>query len=163
MELPRADSSVRPQVASLFEQAGGIEGLERVLADFYDNVFVDSMIGFMFAGADRKRLVRLEAELTARLLGATEIAYSGRPVGTVHRPHRIFGGQFERRMMLLSEALDRHHVPVAVRTAWLEHNRAMRQQVTVDLGAECDGPEAQSVARGAGGLPREEWSPGESG
>ncbi|MBT9560195.1 MAG: hypothetical protein IV100_29470 [Myxococcales bacterium] len=162
MTHPRDDSPNAPPQASLFDLAGGFDGIERVLADFYSQVFIDSMIGFMFAGADPQRLVRTEAELTARLFGASHIPYTGRPIGATHRPHRIFGGQFERRMMLLSQAMTRHGVPEVVKLAWLEHNRSMRKQVTVDAGAECDGPEAASVPRAAG-LPIEGWSPEEAG
>jgi truncated hemoglobin YjbI len=162
MVQPRDDSPNSPPHPSLYDLAGGLDGIERVLADFYAHVFVDAMIGFMFSGADPQRLVRTEAELTARLLGASQISYTGRPIGAVHRPHRIFGGQFERRMMLLSEAMARNGVPDAVRTAWLGHNRSLRRQVTVDAGAECDGPEAASVPR-TNGLAVEGWSPGEAG
>lgn len=122
---------------SLFEQAGGEAGLLAVIRDFYDAVFDDLMIGFFFRGADKQRLIRLEYELTAAALGA-EVAYTGRALDAAHAPHRIFGGQFERRKQLLREAMAAHDLPQPVREAWLAHSESLRAQVTSDRGSDCD-------------------------
>ena len=54
---------------TLFDQIGAAK-LREVLTDFYDRVFGDVMIGFMFEGKDKARLIEKEYELVAALLGA---------------------------------------------------------------------------------------------
>jgi truncated hemoglobin YjbI len=125
-------------MASLFEQVGGMDGLRAVLRSFYDAVFADVMIGFHFRKADKERLIEKGAELTARILGASHIQYTGMAIPEAHHKHPILGGQFERRMVLLQEAMDAHKVPPAVQDAWLDHTRALRPQVTRDAGSGCD-------------------------
>jgi hemoglobin len=114
----------------------GEEKLRAVLTDFYGRVFGDVMIGFLFAGKDRQRLIDREYEFTAHLLGA-EIAYQGRPMRTAHAQSPIFGGHFERRMQILRETLRDHAVDPEIVTTWLDHSYALRPQITRDQGSEC--------------------------
>ena len=123
--------------APLWELAGGPAALRAVLRDFYDVVFADLMIGFLFKGADRTRLVERELELTMRALGA-DVPYTGRPLREVHAAHPIFGGQFMRRRKLLADAIEQHGLPAPVRDAWLAHTDALRDQITRDRPDECD-------------------------
>ena len=125
----------------LFDRIGA-ERLRAVLTDFYGRVFGDVMIGFMFRGKDRQHLVDREYELTAALLGAPGVTYTGRPMRTAHAQHTIFGGQFERRLQILRETLRDHGVDPDVQQAWIDHQLALRGQITLDRGSECDGPSA---------------------
>src|SRR5262245_50621860 len=120
----------------LFERIGEAK-LRAVLADFYDRIFVDVMIGFLFEGKDRARLIDKEYELTARLLGA-DVAYTGRPMREAHAKSPIFGGHFERRLELLRQTMADHDVDPEVREAWIEHTVALRPQITADRGSECE-------------------------
>jgi hemoglobin len=120
----------------LFDRIGG-ERLREVIADFYTRLFHDPMIGFLFAGKDRKRLIDKEWEFTAGLLGA-DVAYTGRPIRAAHARSPILGGHFERRLQILRETLEAHEVDAAVRERWLAHTEALRDQVTRDRGSECD-------------------------
>ena len=110
--------------------------LRAVLADFYNRVFADVMIGFMFQGKDKQHLIDREYEMTAKMLGAN-VAYQGRPMRTAHAQHTIFGGHFERRLQILRETLDDHHVDDEVRRVWIDHTLALREQITRDKGSEC--------------------------
>lgn len=121
---------------ALFEQIGG-DALRVVISDFYDRLFRDVMIGFMFQGKDRAQLVQREWEFTAGFLGAANVTYAGRPIRTAHAAHRIFGGHFERRLQILRETMADHRVPAAVQEAWIAHTQALRAQVTTDQGSEC--------------------------
>jgi hemoglobin len=125
--------------SELFDRIGG-DALRAVLRDFYDRVFADAMIGFMFARVDRVRLVDKEWELVAALLGAPGVTYTGRPMRTAHAAHTIFGGQFERRLQILRETLRDHRVDDDVQRAWIDHVQALRAQVTRDRGSECEDP-----------------------
>lgn len=120
----------------LFAKIGEAK-LRAVIADFYDRVFDDVMIGFMFAGKDRGHLIDREYELTARFLGAPGVTYTGRPMREAHARHTIFGGHFERRLQILRETMATHDVDPEVRAVWIEHTEALRPQITRDRGSEC--------------------------
>jgi hemoglobin len=122
--------------STLFDRIGA-QALRAVIADFYGRVFPDVMIGFMFQGKDRQHLIDREYELTAALLGAPGVTYTGRPMRVAHAQHTIFGGQFERRLQILRETLRDHAVDAEVRKAWIDHQLALRGQITRDQGSEC--------------------------
>jgi hemoglobin len=123
--------------SALFDRIGA-DALRAVLSDFYGRVFSDVMIGFMFSGKDRQHLIDREYELTAALLGAPGVTYTGRPMRAAHAQHTIFGGQFERRLQILRETLRDHGVDPDVQQAWIDHQLALRDQITRDRGSECD-------------------------
>jgi hemoglobin len=125
--------------SALFDRIGGA-ALRAVIADFYARVFGDVMIGFMFQGKDRGHLIDREYELTAALLGAPGVTYTGRPMRAAHAQHTIFGGQFERRLQILRETLRDHAVDPEIQSAWIDHQLALRGQITRDHGSECKDP-----------------------
>src|SRR4029453_13043812 len=90
---------------TLYDQLGGEAKLRQIIDTFIDRVFEDRMIGFFFRNADRKRIKEMELQLTARFLGA-DVEYQGRPLDEVHAKHPIMGGQFARRLQILSETLE---------------------------------------------------------
>jgi hemoglobin len=118
-----------------FEKIGEAK-LRAVLADFYDRVFRDVMIGFMFQGKDKQHLIDREYEMTAKMLGAS-VEYKGQPLRTAHARHTIFGGHFERRLQILRETIADHDVDPEVRQVWIDHTLALRAQITRDQGSEC--------------------------
>lgn len=122
--------------ATLFHRLGG-DALRAIIVDFYDRVFADVMIGFVFAGKDRARLIDKEWELAARMLGA-DVRYTGKSMPEAHRRVPITGGHFDRRTQILRETLADHGVAADIRDAWLGHVDAMRAQITADRGSECD-------------------------
>lgn len=97
---------------------------------FVDRIFSDMMIGFMFAHADRQRIKDKEYEFAAQHLGA-KISYGGRPLVDAHRAHRIFDGQFSRRLTILRETLLELEVPPRVREHWLAHTEALRGSLVI--------------------------------
>ena len=113
---------------TLFDQLGGADKLRSILSSFYDRLYDDIMIGYMFHGLPKERLIELEYQFTARLLGH-KIPYEGRGMRAAHGRHRIMGGQFERRFVVLRETLESHAVPAAVQAEWLGHTRALKASV----------------------------------
>jgi len=120
----------------LFDKIGA-EALRAVVVEFYARVIPDAMIGFMFQGKDRQRLVDKEYELVAALLGAPGVTYTGKPMRAAHAQVTIFGGHFERRLQILREVMADLHVDPEVQQAWIDHVQALRSQVTRDRGSEC--------------------------
>ena len=125
-----------------FERIGA-DALRAILEDFYDRVFADPMIGFLFVGADKPRLIEKEWELSARMLGG-EVRYTGQPMRQAHARSPILGGHFARRQQLLRETLADHDVPQNVTAEWLRHNDQLRPQVTADAGSGCDHERAEA-------------------
>jgi len=123
---------------SLFEQLGGEPKLRAIVDDFVDRCFDDMMIGFLFARAERDRIKRFEYQHAAKQLGAP-IEYSGQALGEAHRPHRIFGGQFDRRRQILIETLRDHDAPDDVVHAWISHQDSLRSLITNDPDSNCQG------------------------
>ena len=111
--------------------------LRVVIEDFYSRLVDDVMIGFLFAGKDRARLIEKETEFTARLLGA-DVPYTGRAIKEAHARSPILGGHFERRLEILRQTLIDHRLPFHVQWDWIEHTLALRPQVTADRGSECE-------------------------
>ncbi len=121
---------------TLFDKIGS-EKLREVIADFYQRVFSDVMIGFLFIGKDRAKLIRLEYEFVANMLGGG-VRYTGRSMRKAHAASPILGGHFERRLQILRDVIAEHQVDAEVAECWIGHNLALRSQVTNDQGSECD-------------------------
>ncbi len=123
---------------TLFEELGGEPALRAIIDRFVARLFSDMMIGFHFAKVDPVRLRQLEFEFAAEHLGAGT-TYSGRPLTSAHRVHRIFDGQFARRTTILRETLAEFGVPKRVRDAWISHTEALKDQV---ISGPCEAPPA---------------------
>ncbi len=121
---------------SPFERLGGEPAVRAIVDDFIDRCFADTMIGFLFARAESSRIKRHEFEHAARFLGA-DVEYAGRPLNEAHGPHRILGGQFDRRRQLLIETLDDHDVPAEIRDTWIAHQDSLRHLITKDPDSNC--------------------------
>jgi truncated hemoglobin YjbI len=122
---------------TLFDELGGEPALRAIVNEFVDRIFDDAMIGFFFRNADRKRVKEKEYEFAARHLGAA-VPYTGKPLPDAHAPHRIMGGQFNRRLQVLKETLDEFHAPARVREHWIRHTELLRPLITGDAGTACD-------------------------
>ena len=118
-----------------FERIGQ-DKLVAVIDDFIDRCFADTMIGFMFARAERDRIKRFEYQHAAQFLGAN-IAYEGRPLDETHRPHRVLGGQFDRRRQILVETLNDHQIEPQIIDAWIAHQDSLRSKITKDVDSNC--------------------------
>ena len=138
---------------SMYEQIGE-QKLRDVISDFVDSVYADTMIGFFFDNFDKDRLKRHEFQFTARALGA-DLPYEGRPIRTAHAKHPIMGGQFNRRITLLREALQAHSVAAEIVDHLVAHTEKLRPLVTAQPGSEC-------VAKVMGGPILSSWTPSSS-
>lgn len=126
-----------------FDDIGGEPTLRAIIGDFVDRTFADTMIGFLFARANRDRVKQFEYEHAAAFLGAP-ITYGGRDLAEAHKRHPIMGGHFGRRRQILKLTLERHGVPAHIRDAWLAHQDALRAEVTSDEVTQCNHEAAAS-------------------
>jgi len=125
-------------VHSDYERLGGEEGLRRIVGDFVDRVFADFIIGFLFIGRDRDRIVQHEIAHAAEHLGGPR-AYAGRPIAQVHRPLPINRGHFRRRLALLRTVLRDHDVDDEIIDRWIAADKRLEEAV-VD-GTDCAPPQ----------------------
>jgi truncated hemoglobin YjbI len=103
---------------------GGLDGLRSTLEHFYQRVFNDPMIGYLFVGQDQQRLIDRELEWTARALGVA-LDYQGRPLARVHQRHPIRRGHFHRRNQLLLESIEQCGLPSDVYRWWQAHSASL--------------------------------------
>jgi truncated hemoglobin YjbI len=120
-----------------FDALGGEVVLRPLIARFVDRMFDDIMIGYLFRAADRERVKAKEYEFAAQHLGA-QVEYTGRPLTTAHRAHRITGGQFMRRLQILKETLTEFRAPASVSEHWVGHTLALQAQITDNALDQCD-------------------------
>lgn len=113
--------------------------LRGVVNDFVARCFDDSMIGFFFQASDMQKVQLREFEHAAEALGVPGVTYRGRPLDRVHKPRRIMGGQFERRIQILRETLADHGVATEIQERWVANNLALRDRITADTSGECVG------------------------
>ncbi len=114
-----------------YERLGGEEGLRVVIEDFMARVFADDMIGFLFEGKPKRRIVEMELRLAVEQLGGPK-PYTGRSMKEAHRRSPILGGHFARRRKILQNTLEDHGVDEDVIARWLGHVDGLRDEV---LGA----------------------------
>ncbi len=112
------------------------ETILQIVKDFYDLVFADVMIGYMFEGKDKQNLIQREFELTSVFFELPG-KYQGRSLLEAHRLLRIQGGQFDRRMVLLRKAMEKNNLASDIMEKWLEHNEMARMIVTADKKGQC--------------------------
>ena len=117
-----------------YERIGGAAELEVLITAFIDRVYADFIIGFLFIGKDRERIIRHEIEhASAHLGGPSE--YRGRPMPAVHKPLKINAGHFRRRLAILRTVLLQHQVDHGVIDRWISANQRLESSITD--GTEC--------------------------
>jgi len=121
---------------SLYEELGGEPALRRVVDRFVDRIMDDVMIGYLFRSVRREHLKDKEFEHAAEHLGAG-LVYTGKPLDVAHRPHKIRGGQFMRRLTILENTLDELAVPASVKAHWIARTLELRPLITSDEGGAC--------------------------
>jgi hemoglobin len=120
-----------------FDEIGGEIALRAIVDDFVERVFADTMIGFLFARANKERIKRFEYEHAADFLGAG-LTYAGRELAEAHKRHPILGGHFARRRTILKQTLEKHGVAPHIIESWLAHQDSLREQVTADEQTDCN-------------------------
>jgi hemoglobin len=119
---------IRTSAPSHYESAGGEGPIAAVIASLYDRLFEDPIVGFLFAGKDKKHIVEEQTLLTCSFLGGPQ-RYRGKPLPEAHAKLPLLPGHFDRRHRLLEETLRAHSIPETVRQAWLAIDEGLRSSV----------------------------------
>lgn len=120
-----------------FEQMGGAETVNAVITDFVNRNFGDFIIGYLFEGRDKARIIRHESAYAAAHLGGPK-AYQGKPIASTHRPLRINSGHFRRRLAILRTTLRDHGVNEDIIARWIAREEKLESVVTD--GTHCGPP-----------------------
>lgn len=95
---------------TVFDQVGGYDGLEVVVADFYDRVLTDAELAHFFTGTNMARLKGKQVEFFAAALGGPE-PYTGAPMRQVHQGRGITMHHFTLVANHLAASLSAAGVP----------------------------------------------------
>lgn len=95
---------------SIYEQIGGAEAIEAVVADFYVRVLADDELAGFFTGTNMARLKGKQAEFFGAALGGPE-PYTGAPMRQVHQGRGIGMRHFDLVAGHLSDSLFAAGVP----------------------------------------------------
>lgn len=92
-----------------FERCGGFARVRHLVADFYDRVVADPLIGHHFAAVDMERLVDHQTRVIGGLMGGP-FRLDETQLRRVHAHLRITGEEFQRMADLLAEACADHGI-----------------------------------------------------
>lgn len=119
---------------NLAEEVGGEETLAALIREFYDLLFEDVLVGFLFQPHDKERLITSQIAYLKAHLGDRSGVYDGPTIRRAHEKVPILPGHFDRRHKVLTDLLERWNVPEHVKAEWLTLDQSLRQFV-VNLGA----------------------------
>jgi hemoglobin len=113
---------------SAYEAIGGEDGVRAVLRALYEQLFTDPIVGFLFEGKDKTRIVEGQVAFTCGFLGGPQ-RYEGRPLPEIHAHLPLLAGHFDRRHFVLARTLRELGVPESVQEAWLRIDQSLRPNV----------------------------------
>lgn len=119
---------------NLVEELGGEERFREMMQVFYDRLFDDVLVGFLFQPHDKQRLVESQMAYLSAHLGDRSGTYDGPTIRAAHAHVPVLPGHFDRRHKLLRDILEEWDVPEHVKDEWLALDLSLRKFV-VHLGA----------------------------
>jgi hemoglobin len=121
-----ADLKIRNNLEFVFREAGGADGIERILRKFYKKMENDILVGFFFAGKDLEHIIQQQKSFILRAMGAID-EYRGKSPKKAHEDlPPILKGHFDRRMKLLRETLEEEGLSEKAVTAWTNFENQFR-------------------------------------
>ncbi|HXX67361.1 MAG TPA: group 1 truncated hemoglobin [Polyangiaceae bacterium] len=111
-----------------YDEVGGEPAVRAVLTKLYDALFVDPIVGFLFSGKDKRRIVEQQVAFTCGFLGGPQ-RYTGKPLPEAHAELPLLPGHFDRRHFLLSQVLEQQGIADDVRRVWLRIDEGLRSSV----------------------------------
>ena len=115
---------------SLYD-AIGAERVQKILSTFYTRCFEDVMIGHFFFEKNHGELLTQQIAFATGMLGGP-VAYSGRPLLSIHKPLQIRTPQFMRRQRILVETMEEYGLEKNLCEAWLALEDKLRPIIIRD-------------------------------
>ena len=112
----------------------GVGQLEPMIREFYDTLFDDVLVGFLFTPHDKESLVASQMRWLRAHLGDRSGSWDGGSIRALHEHLPILAGHFDRRHYVLRQLLQRWDVPAHVQDEWLRLDESLRPLV-INLGA----------------------------
>ena len=131
---------------NLENEVGGKEALERLIAVFYDRLFEDPIVGFIFSPHKKDELVQSQIQWLTAHLGDRSGTYEGKNLRVAHQDLPITSGHFNRRHLILRELLEEHELADSVQEAWLKLDLGLFDMI-VKLGEKKRGDHATNASR----------------
>lgn len=127
-------SSLPPSLHSQITE----DTLVRVITLFYENAFSDPMISHFFFRHDRIILTKQQIDFTRGLLGGPN-HYSGKSLTAAHHKIPIAVPHFNRRQMLMREAMTLCGLSIELAEKWLAIEQSLQSQILgTNSSASCD-------------------------
>ncbi len=118
---------------NLEEELGGKDSFQKIITIFYDRLFADPIVGFIFSPHEKNKLIVSQMGWLSSTLGDRSGTYEGKNLRVAHQDLAITSGQFNRRHTILAELLDEFVIPEHVKEAWLNLDRGLFDMI-VKLG-----------------------------
>lgn len=113
---------------SVYNQIG-YEKLVQIMTDFYDRLFNDVFVGFIFTPFDKAHLIHQQVLFTGNLLGAKDLKFEGKSLREAHSNLPIRPAHFARRQVILKEVLHDHSIALEVIEEWLKCELQLKSQI----------------------------------
>lgn len=105
------------------------KAIEEAIQIFYQEVFEDPLIGYLFRSSNKEQLIAAQLQFTLSQLGYG-VQYMGRPIRKVHRPLQLRKAQFLRRQKILTEVLKSNcHLDQGLKQKWLNQENSMMAMI----------------------------------
>ena len=137
-EAPQAAAStapnpapVHPELAGVFEQFGGVEGLTALNEEFMALMLADPRLEPYFRNVDQPRVTRQLTEQFCAVLGGG-CAYSGRDMVETHAAFKIERAHFNALVEVLQVAMNKRGIPFRAQNKLLAVLAPMHREIVND-------------------------------
>lgn len=126
---------INRRLKKVYADAGGEEGLSKILTEFYKRMSHDLLIGFFFDGKDLAPIIAQQKSFLMRAMGAGN-QYLGKSPARAHdKLAPILQGHFDRRLVILREVLKDFKLPAESIDTWVEFEATFRDGIVKEEGS----------------------------
>ncbi len=90
---------------SIFERAGGMRTVSRIISTFYDRVLDSPGLVHYFDGVDMRRLIDHQTKFIASVMGGPA-SFTDEHIARVHAHLGIDGASFEEAVLILRDSME---------------------------------------------------------
>jgi hemoglobin len=123
--------------ASLYDQLGGRETLQRVHRIFYDKIYADAWIGQFFKHIDQTTIENQQTDFMAQAMGGPQAYFGAFPI-PAHKHMNIGNELFDLRHGMLRDSLKEAEIPPELADKWLKIDGAFRTGIVKKSMDDCE-------------------------